>query len=250
MILTGCRILNFYRRKHSFNFLLIKRRTAVFALALLLVTSALVTSTTLCLLSIPKKVYTVVIDAGHGGIDGGGIGIRSNTTEAEINLSIALKLKVYLEALGNINPILTRTNADGLYETDATNKKTSDLKARKAIITTASPDAVISIHCNQFPNRTRRGALTFYNSNSDMGINLAQSVQTFLNKLNQIHLETTYLAAGGDYYILNCTNYPSVLVECGFLSNVQDDKLLNDASYQTELAKAITLGVTSFFNST
>ena len=103
---------------------------------------------------------TVVIDSGHGGIDGGKES-KSGELEKTINLSIALKLKAILEADG-INVIMTRTDDNGLYDENASNKKVSDMKKRCQIINNSKADLAISIHQNSFPDSDVSGAQVFY----------------------------------------------------------------------------------------
>ena len=197
--------------------------------------------------AIPNTLATVVIDAGHGGRDVGVVGVNSNVSEAEINLLITQTLKSKLEAL-NVKVVLTRKNADGLYDKNATNFKRSDMEKRKNIIAETAPNLVVSIHCNRYPSGERRGAQAFFNNFSDDGKRLASLIQTNLNILNEEHLNRGFSPLKGDYYILNCSNYPSCIVECGFLSNAEDDLLLNDENYRDKLADAILSGIMSYLS--
>ena len=113
--------------------------------------------------SLPNTVATVVLDAGHGGRDVGVVGVNSNVSEAEINLLITQTLKSKLEDL-NVKVVLTRKNANGLYDENATNFKRSDMEKRKKIILDTAPNLVVSIHCNRFPSSERRGAQVFFNN--------------------------------------------------------------------------------------
>ncbi len=185
---------------------------------------------------------TIVLDAGHGGRDGGSIG-KNGTIEKEINLKYALLLKNKLELIG-YKIILTRNNDDGLYSAFSTNKKQSDMQARFKIIQRANPNLVISIHMNSFPNSSVRGATTYYRKDDDASelcANLIQqSLHTYCNAKNTN-------AKVGDYFMLNCSYYTSVLIECGFLSNPEEEILLNSPTYQEQLISSISKGIMLYF---
>lgn len=221
-----------------------KRLLAVIAAVLLLLGAGAGVTAAAHALS-PKPVFTVVLDAGHGGIDHGVIGVESRVSESEINLIITQKVKIALEEQG-IRVVLTRKDANGLYDHSDRSFKQQDMRARKEIILAAEPQAMVSIHCNKFPFADRRGAQVFFDSRSEAGILLAKTVQTNLNLLNTREVEKTYAALKGEYYMLKCNPYPSVIVECGFLSNAKDDALLNTSAYQEEVASAICAGIVSF----
>lgn len=187
---------------------------------------------------------TVVIDAGHGGIDGGVVGIKTGTKESDINLSIARKLKTHLTQAG-YNVVMTRVNSDGLYGMASKNKKLKDMERRKEKIEEAKPDLVVSIHCNQYPRASVRGAQVFYAPDSEAGKTSAAVVQSLLNT----NLEASKrVEAPGDYYILQCSQYLSLLVECGFLSSPDDEKLLIDADYQDKVAYTVFSGIHAVLN--
>jgi N-acetylmuramoyl-L-alanine amidase len=185
--------------------------------------------------------YTVVIDAGHGGIDGGVSGVKSKVKESDLNLEIAKKLKVEL-ALAGVKTVMTRTGYGGLYGTTAKGFKMRDMKARVKIINSSNADAFVSIHLNYYSDNSRRGAIVFYGD--EKGKLLAQNVQEFFNKLSSAKRELSPLK--GDYYLLNTANCPSIICECGFLSNAEEEKLLLLESYQTEIAKSITQGILTY----
>ncbi|MFI3229761.1 MAG: N-acetylmuramoyl-L-alanine amidase [Bacillota bacterium] len=190
-------------------------------------------------------IGSIVIDAGHGGIDSGVTGVNSGTTEAEVNLALAQQLQTSLEEMG-FEVIMTRSDENGLYGSATENLKMADLTARKAIINEAQPDLIISIHCNQFPSSDRRGAQTFFDISSEAGQALAEAVQSALNELNEREIGKTYDALSGEYYILECSDYPSIIVESGFMSNAEDDALLTDPTYQAELVTAFCTGILAY----
>jgi len=184
---------------------------------------------------------TIVIDAGHGGRDGGVTGVNTGIKESDLNLAIARSLKHFF-VLHGYNVVMTREGHEGLYgSAPAGSRKKADFEARRQIINRAAPDLVISIHLNGFPIRSVRGAHVFYSHRAQGGIiEVAESIQSSLNN----NLEaSTRSAARGDYFILNSTEYPSVLVEGGYLSNPEDERLLITAAYQERLAYAIFCGV-------
>ncbi len=192
----------------------------------------------------PKPAYTVVVDAGHGGIDGGVQGVNTGVYERELNLSIAYKVKAELEK-AQINVVMTRTTSDGALDTMLTQKQ-EDMEKRKKIILEASPDCVVSIHQNKYTQQSRRGAQAFFWGDST----LADVLQAALNeKLNKVNTGRTFSALKGDYYILRQTPYPSALVECGFLSNPLDEALLVTDEYQNKVAKVIADSIISFLMS-
>lgn len=186
---------------------------------------------------------TIVIDAGHGGIDNGVQGVSTGCDESDLNLSIARLLKAQFSQAG-FNCVLTRKTEAGLYGTTAKGFKARDMQARKKIIEDNAADMVISIHQNFCPLPSKRGGTVFYDKNSECGKALAQNIQTELNSLPECKKPNEILV--GDYYMLKCTKNPSVIVECGFLSNAEEDKLLNTEAYQRALSYAVFKGAVSY----
>ena len=190
-----------------------------------------------------KSGVKVVLDAGHGGIDGGVKGVKTGVPESEINLAVVKKLETYLISAG-ISVVLTRSSDAGLYGVASSTLKRRDMQRRKEIIEKAAPTLVVSVHMNCYPNSTRRGGQTFYRAESERSASLANSVQKSLNALYKDVKD--YSPLDGDYYILNCTEYPSVIAECGFLSNPQDEALLTDDEFQSELAYSLFTGIIDY----
>ena len=184
----------------------------------------------------------IVLDAGHGGRDGGSIGVNG-TIEKEINLEYVMLLKDKLVRNG-YTVELTRKNDDGLYSEFAKNKKTSDMKARFDIIKKVNPNLVISIHMNSFSSAEAKGAMTYYRKNDKAGKQCADLIQKTIS---------TYCGAKsiygkvGDYYILNCSYYTAILIECGFISNPEEEKLLNSKAYKDKMIDAIYKGILLYF---
>jgi N-acetylmuramoyl-L-alanine amidase len=230
--------------------IVLKKKKIFIAVAVVLI-AAIIASCAMVFVNVEKAnaltKKTIVLDAGHGGVDKGVVG-KNGTVEAEKNLEIAKKLYTLLTEAG-YNVVMTRENDDGLYDSVEKDFKKQDFKKRKEIIEKAEPDMVLSIHCNKFPSSNRRGAQTFFNKFSDNGKILANLVQESLNGLNSANVGKTYSALSGDYFMLNCTSAPSAIVECGFLSNADDEQLLNDDKYVSDLVYAIYDAVTVYFES-
>ena len=192
-------------------------------------------------LSTPLPRFSVVIDAGHGGVDSGCVGSKG-VYERDINLSIAQKLGSMLDTLG-IKVTYTRTNADGLYGTFASGHKMRDMRAREAIIKKANPNLVVSIHLNSYTNSAAHGAQVFYKLNSDISQELGQELQEmFAKQIEGSRKESS----PGDFYILNCSP-AGILVECGFLSNPDEEAKLITDSYQEKIAYTIMCGIVEYF---
>ena len=188
---------------------------------------------------------TVVIDAGHGGIDGGVVGIETGTKESDVNLSMSRLLQKELEEAG-FQVVQTRPTEAGLYGTATAGYKKRDMKRRAEIIKENAPALVISVHQNFFSLRSRRGAQVFFRETSETSKKLATSMQAALNDMPECVKKSQPLA--GDYYILNCSDYPSVIVECGFLSNAEDEALLVTEDYQKKIVSAIAAGAIAYLS--
>lgn len=175
----------------------------------------------------------VVIDAGHGGMDGGVVG-ASGIKESEINLAIAKACGMRLQGLG-IRVVYTRTDEDALAST-----KRGDMEERRRIIVSSDPDLVISIHANKFGDTSRRGAQVFYDD-TRVGQRLGEAMQQALNtRINAVYSgRANYQAQAADLFITKCVVRPSIVVECGFVSNPQDEALLRDPAYRKAVATCI-----------
>ena len=186
---------------------------------------------------------TIVIDAGHGGIDGGVVGRVTGTKESDINLSVSRLLQAEFEDAG-FSVIQTRPTEAGLYGAATDGYKRRDMQRRAQIIEDAAPAAVISVHQNFFSLSSRRGAQVFFREGSEQSRTLACAIQTALNDMPECVRRSDALK--GDYYVLNCSDYASVIVECGFLSNPADEALLVDRAYQRRLAETVCAGTLAF----
>ncbi len=185
----------------------------------------------------------IVLDAGHGGIDDGAVGTKLGLLESEVNLSIVNFLKEYLQDAG-FSVHLTRSSSAGLYGIATSTLKKKDMEKRKEIIEKVKPEIVISVHLNKYSLPSRAGAQVFYKANSVSSEKLAMSIQSRFNEMEESL--KNYSALKGDYFILNCTEYTSVLCECGFLSNEREERLLSTEEYQRKIAYEIYSGVTGY----
>lgn len=188
---------------------------------------------------------TVVIDAGHGGIDGGVTGVKSGVKESDINLSVSRFLQKEFEEAGFL-VVQTRPTEAGLYGAATAGFKKRDMKKRAEIIDSNSPALVISVHQNFFSLSSRRGAQVFFRENGENSRTLACAIQTSLNEMPECVRKSEPLK--GDYFMLNCNELPAVIVECGFLSNAEDEKLLLSEAYQKKLAAAIKNGALAYLS--
>ena len=199
------------------------------------------------------KVYEIIRnleDSGYnvwydGGIDPGKVGIN-DALEKDINLSIALKLKKYLEQQ-DIRVVMTRETDMGLYEESDSNKKVRDMKNRLAIMEEIKPELVISIHQNSYPEESVSGMQVFYYETSTEGKRLAEIMQQTMIVSLKPQKERT-AKANDTYYLLKKTSAPIVIVECGFLSNRAEAELLVSSDYQEKMAWAIHMGVLRYLN--
>lgn len=197
--------------------------------------------------SLPVSGKTIVVDAGHGKPDEGAQS-SNGTTEAETNLKIALKLQNLLEQSGS-TVILTRSDENAIYDLDSKTlkqKKISDIHNRVKIGNESSADIFVSIHLNKIPQQQYDGWQTFYNAESAEGQKLAVSIQKNLN--DAIQKENNRVAKTIDnIYIVKHVEIPTTIVECGFLSNPEEEKNLLEDEYQNKLAWGIYNGIIDYF---
>lgn len=220
----------------------------------------------LAVLSIPDYAETVkqawqisdravvVIDPGHGGIDGGAEGI-DGTSEKDINLRIASNLKEMLEKEG-VRVLMTRQTDEGLYEDDEglsiRTLKTQDMYERKRIIDEACADLTVSIHLNSFTqDASVKGAQVFYPADGDKNVIeksrlAAEIIQSELNRNINTDKKRTELAKS-DVLLLQTPESPVVIVECGFLSNSEDLNDLKNSKHQEEISKSLKSSICKYF---
>ena len=187
---------------------------------------------------------TVALDPGHGGYDGGARAHDSGIWEKEINLQIALAVEKELLARG-AQVVLTRREDICLAPGDTATKarKRADLKARTDLAQAAGADVFLSIHLNEYRSRTESGPQVFYQQGGEAGRLLAGALQAAL--VAGLKPGKIRSAMAGDYFVLR-SSIPSALVECGFLSNAAEEKLLLDPDYHTRIAAALADGLTEY----
>ncbi len=195
--------------------------------------------------STPIYNKVIVIDPGHGGIDAGASG--NGIAEKDINLEIARFLKAFIEENGG-RVIMTRktdTNTADPNRSPKTSQKKSDLEQRKNLPSKVNADIFVSIHMNKFTESKYKGAQVFCAPASPESKALGEAVQSSLIK-NADPENTRKLKDGKSIYILKAAKIPSILVECGFLSNPDEAKLLTQESYQQKIAWSIFMGITEY----
>lgn len=196
---------------------------------------------------LPVTNKVIVLDPGHGGPDPGAVG-SSQISEKDINLDIVLNLQAYLEQSG-CTIQLTRAVDESIHDSDMKsirNKKRSDLKNRKAIVNSSQADAYISIHLNSFPQSQYKGVQSFYPKDSEKSKILAENIQRELKATLQI-VDNREALPINEVYLMKDTKIPSVIVECGFLSNPEEERNLADKNYRKKIAWGIYLGIMKFF---
>lgn len=193
---------------------------------------------------------TVILDPGHGGEDGGAVGV-DGIVEKNINLSVALKLRDLLQVAG-YNVIMTREKDEAIYDDTAKTlreKKKSDLRQRAGIIkqNCDEKNVFVSIHQNKFPNPKYCGTQIFYSKNSPLSDDLALSIKNSVTGLIQPENKREIKPADSRIFLLNGAEIPAVVVECGFLSNESEAKKLADDNYQNDMAFCIYCGIMDYF---
>ncbi|PGT81222.1 MULTISPECIES: N-acetylmuramoyl-L-alanine amidase CwlD [Bacillaceae] len=196
--------------------------------------------------NLPLTGKVIYIDPGHGGPDGGAVG--SDTLEKDISLSISLIIRDYLQEQGAL-VLLTREEDVDLADEDTSGysrRKAEDLKKRVKIINESEADLFLSIHLNAIPSAKWSGAQTFYSGRYIENENIAKYIQDELRR----NLENTERVAKpiDGVYLLKNLEKPGALVEVGFLSNPQEEKLLQTKSYQDKVAASIYNGVLRYFS--
>ena len=169
--------------------------------------------------------------------------------EKDLNLAIAQKLQQFLEQ-GGTNVIVTRSDDNGIYDVSGNirSKKNSDLKNREKLMKESSADAFVSVHMNKFPDGQYSGPQVFFSGNNEKSEGLAKQVQSALIEALAPPSSRDVKKADGSIYLLKQAKLPAILVECGFLSNEEEQKKLLDDSYQTQVAWAIYCGILKYFN--
>lgn len=186
--------------------------------------------------------YTLILDAGHGGEDGGAVS-QSGIAESQINLAVTRRLDLLLGLFG-VPGVMLRQEDVSLHDPSAQTlreKKVSDLKNRVSSIEGEEGAWLISIHQNTFPDARYHGAQVFY-APTDGSQALAEAMQETLRTTLDPDNQRACKPIADTIYLMNHISCPAVLVECGFLSNPQEEQLLAAPAYQTKLAAALAGG--------
>lgn len=191
---------------------------------------------------------TIVLDAGHGSPDGGAVGV-SGTKEKDINLSIVLKLQEIFENRG-ARIILTREDDNAIYDDNASTiheKKVSDMHNRLNIINNSNADLFLSIHMNSFSNSKSNGLHVFYARNHPETVALAEQISEKICSLTgaEIHEVKT---ASDTLYLMKSPQPAALLIECGFISNPDEEQKLITDEYQSKIAFAIADAVFDYYS--
>ena len=197
--------------------------------------------------ALPVSDKVIVLDAGHGKPDEGAQS-SNGTTEAQTNLKIVQKVQALLEQSG-ATVILTRSDENAIYDLDKTTlreKKVSDIHNRVKIGNESSADIFVSVHLNKIPQSQYWGWQCFFQNGNEASTKLANSLQENLNET--IQKENKRVAMKLDnVYLMKHVEIPISIVECGFLSNPEEEKLLLEESYQSKLAWGIYTGIMDYF---
>ncbi|MUK90789.1 N-acetylmuramoyl-L-alanine amidase CwlD [Ornithinibacillus sp. L9] len=192
--------------------------------------------------SLPLSGKTIVIDPGHGGVDGGAVG-KDDTLEKDIALEVSKKLQNYLQQSGALVYLTRETDKDLAAEDTKglSKRKGEDIRKRMDFIHEKNADFFITIHLNAIPSTKWRGAQTFYYPKSDEGKHLAKMIQSEIKR----NLENTNRSslAINNLYLLKNAEVPGALVEIGFLSNVEEREQLKQEDYQRQMAGSIYEGI-------
>lgn len=229
----------------------IRKQTAVYAICILAAVAVFIASVEFAGLqpasAMPASNRVIIIDPGHGGEDGGAVG-SDGTVEKDLNLAVAVKLQKLLEMSG-CTVFMTRSEDESLSTPEDAAKgerKVADLANRKQITDDLNVEAFVSIHMNTFTDPQYFGTQVFYSSSPTDSKKLADLIQAEVKAYDP---ENTRVAKDGskNIFILSDTDIPSVVVECGFLSNEKDLARLKTDEYQQKIATAIFSGINKFY---
>ncbi len=188
----------------------------------------------------------LIIDAGHGGEDGGAVA-DDNTLEKDINLHISIKLNDILSVFGYKTKMIRNTDTD-LHITGDTIKqrKISDIQERYKIMNSYDNCLYISIHQNKFNDSRIHGAQTFYSPNNNESKILADFIQKSISNQLQSDNNRVIKKSGTNIYLLYNATKPTVMVECGFISNYEELQKLKNENYQQQMALSIAYGIINY----
>lgn len=195
--------------------------------------------------TVPEPLVTVIVDAGHGGQDGGAS--VGEVYEKNLNLEISNKVVQFL-ALFNVDVVLTRDEDKLLADDSSGNKKRDDLYNRVNLVKKYEDPIFVSIHMNKFPQEKYKGLQVFFSANNSYSESLALMIQSNVKEYLEADNNRGVKRAGSSIYVLDRLMCPSVLVECGFLSNPEDLNKLQNEEYQNQLAFVIANSIIEYIN--
>lgn len=187
----------------------------------------------------------IVVDCGHGGDDPGKVGVN-DALEKDLNLKVGKMVQKRLKKKG-YEVVMTREEDEMLGDAGSNNQKAEDMKARVALINKTKPALAVSIHQNSYHGASVRGAQVFYFSHSQEAEKAAKIMQEALLAADEDN--TRQAKANDSYYLLKRTEVPTIIVECGFLSNPEEAELLSDPEYQEKIASSVADGVEKYLES-
>lgn len=185
----------------------------------------------------------IILDAGHGGFDGGAV--SGDILEKDINLQFALSLEPMLKAFG-FDVIMTRTTDSGTEDEGLNTirqKKVSDIKNRLSLVENTNIECFVSMHQNMFSQPEYYGTQVFYGAANEKSLSLAESIQKSVKTLLQNDNNRAVKPCGKNIYLMYHTTKPAVLIECGFMSNSEELKLLLNNDYKNKLNFCILNGI-------
>lgn len=223
-------------------FIVIKKMTLIIAASMVVICGVLIIG----FASANEKTHVIVLDAGHGEPDGGCVA-EDGTKESVLNLSVTKMLEKNLADSG-YKTIMTREDENGIHKSDGTikNKKRDDMEKRLNIKTSSSADIFVSVHMNKFEQKKYHGAQVLYDKTNENAKKLAEKIQQELNKADESNTRLA-METDGSIFLLKSSPVPSVIVECGFLSNTDELERLKTKEYQKKIADAICAGIKNYF---
>ena len=196
------------------------------------------------------RIRTVIVDAGHGGFDGGAVA-ADGTVEKVVNLAIAKRLCAVLDCAG-LQTVMTRSGDDSIHDPSCTGireQKISDIRNRLRIMEETPDSVFVSIHQNHFSQSKYHGTQVFYSACDVRSEPLAQFIQSAVVSALQPDNTRRIKQSGTEIYLLYHAVRPAVMVECGFLSNPAETEKLKTDQYQTQMALAVAQGIMNYLQS-
>ncbi len=187
-----------------------------------------------------ENAKKIIVDPGHGNPDGGAVS-KNGTIESTINLQIAVKLSEKLKKQG-FDVIMTRSDENGLDK-----RKRSDMNMRLDIMKNSSADMFISIHMNTFSQSKYKGAEVLYSDNFVESTLLAQLIMDRIKNIDPPNQTRSIQKASNSLFLMKNSTMPAVIVECGFLSNLEEESLLKNPDYQNKMAESICSGIMDYY---